>query len=83
MSDVVRVQNIESGHQYNWPASMAADDPALKVVDRPTHTAHGDEIPPLYAVEIPTAAPKSPGVRRGSATEAASSTEADKEATES
>jgi len=58
MSDVVRVQNIESGHQYNWPASMAADDPALKVVDRPTHTKHGEEIPPLYAAEIPTA-PKS------------------------
>lgn len=80
MSDVVRVQNLETGHQYNWSASMANDDPTLKVVDRPTHTPHGEEIPPLYAAEIPTAAPKSPGVRRGSATEAASSTEANKEA---
>ena len=79
MSDTVRVQNLETGHQYNWPASMAADDPTLKVVDRPTHTTHGEEIPPLYAAEIPTA-PNSPGIRRGSATEAASSTEANKEA---
>lgn len=71
---------------------MAEIDPDLNIVNRPTHTEHGDEIPPLYAAFPPVDAdteavhprkPKSPGARRGSATEAAVSPEAEKEATES
>jgi hypothetical protein len=80
---VVRVQNAATGHQYNYPRVLAEIDDNLKIVDRPTHDAHGIEIPPLYAAEIPTAVTKAPGTRRGSATEAAASPEAEKEATES
>jgi hypothetical protein len=83
MSDVVRVMNKATGHQYNMSASLAEADPDVRILpDRPTHTAYGVEIPPLYAAEIPPA-PKSPGARRGSATAAAASPEAEKEALES
>lgn len=72
-----------TGHQYNWPRSLAEVDPDLRIVDRPTHTTHGDEIPPLYATQIPTAATRAPRTRGASATEAAEHIEADKEATQS
>lgn len=44
---VVRVQNAATGHQYNYPRVLAEIDDDLKIVDRPTHDAHGNEIPPL------------------------------------
>lgn len=60
MSDLVRVTNLVTGHQYNTSATLAKSDPALRIVDRPTVDRYGVDIPPLYAAIPPVLAKEEP-----------------------
>ena len=71
---LVRVRNTITGHEYNIAAALAEVVDTLTVLDKPTHTRHGAEIPAKHSL-------KTPRQKGGStASVAADNTEAKKEA---
>lgn len=72
---LVRVKNKATGHEYNMAAALAEADDGVTVLDKPTHTPHGTEIPPKHALKPPRA-------KAGGTATTAADHEADKEAGE-
>lgn len=53
VAGVVRIKHKLTGHEYNVAASLAEVDPLVEVIDKPTHTEHGAELGPKYAIRAP------------------------------
>ncbi len=51
----VRVQHADTGHQYTVGKAKAANDPKLKIVDKPSTNLSGHPLPPKFRTTLPSA----------------------------